>query len=534
MKVLLCQAFAAVFCWSVTAIDNSIEESTLLAAPGLIGSGTFQQLIDHSDPKSGKFSERYFYDATKWKGPGSPVIFSTTGEEPIWTVVNNLSNKKELAAYLQKGAVKILAEKLGAAIVLLEHRYFGQSVPVSNLSDANMRFNTPQNSVADNVYFARNAVLAFDPNGSSVATKAPWVFIGGSLPGAIAAWTEKVSPGTFWSYWASSATSQGMSSSTYTLPIIEHGMPRNCSNDVAKVVAEIDRIGTSGTELEKQELKKSFGLSLLTHYDDFAAAVFRAIPDFQSGRDLSEFFAFCDIIEGVHGIPAQSNVAKNRPADTKPARPQLPGPEGVGLAKALAAYASISRFTWEGSPLIITLQTYNSRNPIYTGQQLNQRGPSPSSDTRAYRWWQCIWPSGFDPVAPANRNGSIISRFVSDEYMVHQCKMHFPEKMAQSHASWDELNAFTGGWSDRNSTRLLYISGDHDPWFHMTPLSPLRPGGALKSTEDRPALVIPGGHHAVDLQPECDRMPACVEVRAKAIEKTVHWVKEFRPPTVLG
>lgn len=53
---------------------TAAEQATLRdrAAP-LVGSGTFLQPIDHKDPSKGTFSTSYWYNATSWGGPGSPV-----------------------------------------------------------------------------------------------------------------------------------------------------------------------------------------------------------------------------------------------------------------------------------------------------------------------------------------------------------------------------------------------------------------------------------------------------------------------------
>lgn len=37
------------------------------------GNEAFQQFIDHSNPKLGTFSQRYWWNSTYWDGPGSPV-----------------------------------------------------------------------------------------------------------------------------------------------------------------------------------------------------------------------------------------------------------------------------------------------------------------------------------------------------------------------------------------------------------------------------------------------------------------------------
>ena len=43
------------------------------------GIAHFEQYIDHDNPDFGTFSQRYWYNATHWKGPGSPVVIFTPG-----------------------------------------------------------------------------------------------------------------------------------------------------------------------------------------------------------------------------------------------------------------------------------------------------------------------------------------------------------------------------------------------------------------------------------------------------------------------
>lgn len=46
-----------------------------LSLDTLMGSESrFSQLIDHSNPSLGTFSQRYWWDTTYWDGPGSPVF----------------------------------------------------------------------------------------------------------------------------------------------------------------------------------------------------------------------------------------------------------------------------------------------------------------------------------------------------------------------------------------------------------------------------------------------------------------------------
>lgn len=55
---------------------NEAEEAALVDPDvALVGNGTFFQPIDHKHPHKGYFSTSYWYNATNWQGPGSPVCF---------------------------------------------------------------------------------------------------------------------------------------------------------------------------------------------------------------------------------------------------------------------------------------------------------------------------------------------------------------------------------------------------------------------------------------------------------------------------
>jgi hypothetical protein len=47
----------------------------------LVGNGTFTQLLDHTNPAAGTFKQRYWWDASNWKGKGSPVFLFNCGED---------------------------------------------------------------------------------------------------------------------------------------------------------------------------------------------------------------------------------------------------------------------------------------------------------------------------------------------------------------------------------------------------------------------------------------------------------------------
>jgi hypothetical protein len=145
--------------------------------------------------------------------------------------------------------------------------------------------------VHDLVNFARNVKLPFDTNSSSNAPQAvgtslwgkghnranadliscikPWIQVGGSYSGALAAWTESIAPGTYWAYHATSAPVEAVYNFwSYFVPIQE-GMPKNCSRDLESIVDYVDGLIAANNTAEVNKLKALFRLEGLSHDDDF-------------------------------------------------------------------------------------------------------------------------------------------------------------------------------------------------------------------------------------------------------------------------
>jgi hypothetical protein len=81
-----------------------------------------------------------------------------------------------------------IAIQNSGAMIMLEHRFFGESNPYPDLSVESLRVHTVQQAIDDFEYFSKHVVLPM-PGGDSVGPdKAPWVVAGGSYSGALAAW----------------------------------------------------------------------------------------------------------------------------------------------------------------------------------------------------------------------------------------------------------------------------------------------------------------------------------------------------------
>src|SRR5690348_15635785 len=113
-----------------------IEPAALASDPtvnGTNGWGTFDQLIDHADPSLGTFQQRYWYGTAYWKGPGSPVILVDPGEQSATGFNVTYTTPQRLAG--------LMAQEVGGAVVVLEHRYWGESAPFDKtLTEANLQY----------------------------------------------------------------------------------------------------------------------------------------------------------------------------------------------------------------------------------------------------------------------------------------------------------------------------------------------------------------------------------------------------------
>lgn len=140
---------------------------------------TLQVPIDHFhnesryEPHSEEtFGLRYWFDASHYK-PGGPVIVLGAGE----------TSGEGRLPFLEKGIVYQLSKATGGVGVILEHRYYGTSIPVKDFSTENLRFLTHDQALADTAYFATNVKFE-GVDADLTAPNTPWIAYGGSYAGA--------------------------------------------------------------------------------------------------------------------------------------------------------------------------------------------------------------------------------------------------------------------------------------------------------------------------------------------------------------
>ncbi|KAH8912274.1 peptidase S28 [Coniochaeta sp. PMI_546] len=468
-------------------------------SPDLISNGTFDQLLDHSDPGKGTFNQRYWWDATHYKGPGSPIFLFNVGE----------SAADNFVGYLEEGTISgKYAEVFDGAVIVIEHRYWGQSIPFDELTAETLQYLDLPQSVHDMTYFAQTVQLDFDEtNGDANAPNSPWVLIGGSYPGALAAWTSIIDPGTFWAYHASSAVVEAIYDFYPYFDAVERAIPQNCSTDLKAVITYIDGVFASGNKQDIKDLQALFGLGQLDHPDDFANRITIPLWSWQSSEE--NVFDFCDWIETSSSSGSAS----------------ASHPGGVGLETALLGYASWVNATSGKTCRKADCSSY-STNTLWND-------PTDLEGDRQWSWMLCHNPFSWWQVGPPqNDKQHIVSSLLRPEHFQRQCELMFPETngfKAGSVEGWtaEHLNMYTGGW-DADFERVMFLQGEFDPWIEATVSSTHRPGGPLKSSDKTPIYVIKNGNHVPDLI--LDDIPEENSVLEQELATMKKWLSEWTPP----
>jgi lysosomal Pro-X carboxypeptidase len=123
--------------------------------------------------------QRYFTYDKYWK-PGGPIFFYCGNEANVELYVN------------ATGLMWENAEEMGAMMLFVEHRYYGDSLPFGAKSSAveNLQYLTMEQALADYAHAIYALKNQWDTTASAV------VAFGGSYGGMLASWLRMKYPGT--------------------------------------------------------------------------------------------------------------------------------------------------------------------------------------------------------------------------------------------------------------------------------------------------------------------------------------------------
>lgn len=220
------------------------------------------------------FELHYWFDRSNYK-PGGPVIVLQGGE----------TDGSGRLVYLQKGIIYQLTKATNGLGVVLEHRFYGGSVPNLNFSTKNLRFLTTQQALADMAYFAQNVVFEGLEHRDLTAPNTAYFAYGGSYAGAFVALLRKLYPQVYWGAIASSAVTEAIFDYWRYYDAIRAYGPSDCLDVTSRLTQLVDNLllrKVDNSPALPKRIKNVFGLGNVTHDDDFGYNIGWGLKYFES------------------------------------------------------------------------------------------------------------------------------------------------------------------------------------------------------------------------------------------------------------
>ncbi|TKA44774.1 hypothetical protein B0A54_04725 [Friedmanniomyces endolithicus] len=459
----------------------------------------FSTPIDHFHNESmyephsnGSYPMRYWFDATYYK-PGGPVIILQAGEAPATGRL----------PILQKGILHQLAIATHGIGVVMEHRYYGTSMPTPDLSTENLRFLTTQQALADAAYFAQNiAFPGLEMYGDLTSKNTAYLGYGGSYSGAFNAFLRVQYPDVFWGTISSSGVTKAIYDYwEYYEPVAEYA-PQPCIAAQRTLTHIVDNIliGKNSTSLTMQ-LKNAFGLGDVTYNNDFANVLSYGIGNWQSlnwdpAVSSPEFYNYCanisdaDVLypatESLRTAASSLITQSGYNANSSIVNQML---NYIGLPPRLTrrqlAIVAISILHAMGLPTDRLRYALPNQHLLHPSNETTSQ-PLPQVEHKLTP------PPTPQPGVPAGEE-PLISRTLDLAYESLICNYAFG---IYGPPDTDAVNKY-GGYNI-SYPRLAIIDGEWDPWRPATPHAFGYGAQPRFSTASEPFILIPDAVHHWD------------------------------------
>ncbi|KAK5071667.1 hypothetical protein LTR64_004554 [Lithohypha guttulata] len=437
----------------------------------------FQNESMYSPHSDGMFSLRYFFDASHYKA-GGPVIVLQGGETSI---VGRLP-------YLQKGIVAQLAAATNGIGVILEHRYYGTSMPTANLSTENYRFLTTEQALADQAYFSRNIVFPGLEHLNLTAPGTAHIAYGGSYAGAFVAFLRIQYPDIYWGAISSSGVTEAIYDFWEYYEAHRKYAPPDCVQTQERLINVMDNILNSGDNETIDAFKSAFNASSFTYNDDFANTMSLSFGLWQSlnwdpAVSDPSFYYYCGNITNNSVLFNNSDLASSASEWIESGGW---GNESSALTNRMLNFIGWSKAAYvDGvNNLDTRYGAHNASAAKYTDKSLSNYG----SLSWAYQYcteWGYLQSGS---TVPQNLL-SLISRLVSIPYNMLVCNYAFGIYGPPDVGRVNKYGGFNISYP-----RLAIIGGEADPWRAASPLATLDMPDRLNdtSTVSEPIILIGG------------------------------------------
>lgn len=406
--------------------------------------GTFTQQIDHprggGTSTLGTFSQRYWYSTQFAKSADAPVLFYFCGEAPCDPYYATTMADAALA--------------LNAAVVVLEHRYYGTSLPYPDETLDHMKYLTIHNALEDAATFETWAKTNLPLSGK-------WIAVGGSYPGMLAAFYREKHPELVVGAWASSAPVQVTESFSGYDAIASMALGPTCTLLFQQVLAY------ASTQYDDPTMRDTFSMMV------FGAPAPAQKADFlnwfsyyaEGAAQYGQERLLCAALQQEQDNPINGFLGYLYPpvvSDPTPVGPP-PGPTVPG----------------------------GSTGPVPAGKIVSPLVAPASLDNFSGSEWfyQVCTEVGFFQIHNGTRTQSIMSDLITQQYWSDQCQ----QLVSLQPDITDTRSEFVDALGRGDVSNVYFVNGSLDPWSSLSYTDSSAPAGLT-------TFVVATGSHCEDLQ----------------------------------
>ncbi|MED6174974.1 putative serine protease eda2 [Stylosanthes scabra] len=361
----------------------------------------FSQTLDHYSPYDRtQFQQRYYEFLDFFRTPDGPIFMVICGEYICQGIKNDY--------------IAVLASKFGAAVVSLEHRYYGKSSPFKLLTTTNLRYLSSKQALSDLAVFRQSYQESLNAKLNRTTEENPWFVFGVSYPGALSAWFRLKFPHLTCGSLASSAVVLAV----YNFTEFDQQVGESAGPECKAALQETTKLVDKKLATNAKALKASFNAT-----------------DLKIDGDFLYFLADAAVTAFQYGNPDKlcNPLVKAKKA-------------GDDLVDAYAKYVKE-----------YYLGTYGASVQSYNQNYLKNTTASEDSSDRLW-WFQVCTEVAYFQVAPSN--DSVRSSKVDTRYHLDLCKNVFGEGVFPD---VDSTNIYYGGTKIAGS-KIVFTNGSQDPW----------------------------------------------------------------------
>uniref|UniRef100_A0A8D8UV26 Serine protease K12H4.7 n=1 Tax=Cacopsylla melanoneura TaxID=428564 RepID=A0A8D8UV26_9HEMI len=439
----------------------------------------FEQKLDHFNVEDTRtWKQRYFVNST-WFKHGGPVFLMIGGEgeaSPKWMV---------------QGAWLDYAQHHNALAVQVEHRFYGKSRPLPDLSLSSLQYLSSEQALADLAHFITSMSASYQ-----LPPHTNWIAFGGSYPGSLAAWLR------------------------YKYPHLVHGA-MSASGPLRAVLdfPEYFKVATEALATVSPKCVKAVA--------EATSAISKMLKSTDDAKYLTEQFRLCKPLNISNTKDVASfveSLADNFAGVVQYNKDNRAGSKNVTIdtlcqimmdetQKPVARYAAVNAFILKGTSEPCVDYAYDK---MISDMRNESWDSSMSTGGRQWTYQTC---AEFGFYQTSNQSCHIFGSEFPLDYFTDMCRDIYGPKFSRQllDSNIDQTNTNYGAL-DLEVSRVVFVHGSIDPWHAL--------GIYQTRSNQAPAIYINGTAHCANMYPPSPNdLPDLVKARHRINHLIGKWLK---------